>query len=312
MNGKVVKTIALDGDRTAADFAEQITVDRSGWIVLRAWNDHATPDVFDLYPYASTNPVFVTVGSEPIRSREDAAFFLKWIDKVHAAAAANRDYNTQAERDAVLKHIDDARKVFEQQALGGPRHAPAFEIADDLARSVVAGKSRHAATGVRRRSAHVEPFQRPAIIAMAEHRPRAVELIEAELAVEDVAADERELSLHIERRKDHPSKYGRTEIRRIARHRVDHDIGDFFATIVPARSIGQLRRDMLAEQARDMLALRRQAVVEHALNMHLDHRLLRPAGAARVGVGLVQIFQRRRDHHAAAVMVHHAAHSAAR
>ncbi|HTT97140.1 MAG TPA: CehA/McbA family metallohydrolase [Rhizomicrobium sp.] len=115
LNGKVVKTIGLGGERTSADFAEQIPVDRSGWIVLRAWNDHATPDVFDLYPYASTNPVFVTVGGEPIRSKEDAAFFVKWIDKVRAVASANRDYNTPAERNAVLEHIDDARKIFERQ-----------------------------------------------------------------------------------------------------------------------------------------------------------------------------------------------------
>lgn len=115
MNGRVVKTIALTGDRTSADFAEQVSVDHSGWIVLRAWNDHATPDVFDLYPYASTNPVFVAIGGEPIRSRQDATFFIKWIDKVRVAAAANRDYNSQAERDAVLKHIDAARKVFEQR-----------------------------------------------------------------------------------------------------------------------------------------------------------------------------------------------------
>jgi dipeptidyl aminopeptidase/acylaminoacyl peptidase len=115
LNGKVVKTIPLSGDRISADFAEQIPVDHSGWIVLRAWNDHATPDVFDLYPYASTNPVFVTVGNEPIRSKEDAAFFLKWIAKVRAVALSSHDYNSTIERDAVLKHIDDARKKFEQQ-----------------------------------------------------------------------------------------------------------------------------------------------------------------------------------------------------
>ena len=71
--------------------------------------------MFDLYPYASTNPVFVTVGDEPVRSGDDAAFFLKWIGMVRAAASSNRDYNTPAERAAVLKHIDDARQVFERR-----------------------------------------------------------------------------------------------------------------------------------------------------------------------------------------------------
>jgi hypothetical protein len=115
MNGKVVKTIALAGDHTSVDFAEQIPVDHSGWIVLRAWNDHATPDVFDLYPYATTNPIFIMVGRKPMRSKSDAEFFLKWIAKVKASASANHDYNTQTERDAVLRHLDDARQVFEQR-----------------------------------------------------------------------------------------------------------------------------------------------------------------------------------------------------
>jgi hypothetical protein len=113
LNGKVVKSVPLSGDRAKADFADTIRLNESGWLLLRAWNDHATPDVFDLYPYATTNPVFVTVGGRPVRSSADAEFFLKWIDKVRASSAANHDYNNEAERAAILRHIDDARRVFE-------------------------------------------------------------------------------------------------------------------------------------------------------------------------------------------------------
>jgi Tol biopolymer transport system component len=110
LGGKVVQSIAPG---TAADIAAKIRIDRAGWMVLRAWNEHATPDVFDLYPYATTSPVYLSVGGKHARSSEDAAFFLAWIAKTRAAAAANRDYNTTAERDAVLGHIDAARRVFE-------------------------------------------------------------------------------------------------------------------------------------------------------------------------------------------------------
>lgn len=112
LNGKAVQTIAPG---SASDIAGSVKIDRSGWLVLRAWNDHATPDVFDLYPYATTSPVYVTVGGKPPRSAEDAAFFLAWIAKVRAFASASRDYNTKAERDAVLGHIDAARRIFEQR-----------------------------------------------------------------------------------------------------------------------------------------------------------------------------------------------------
>jgi hypothetical protein len=112
LNGKVVQSIAPGSTN---DIAGKLKLDRSGWLVLRAWNEHATPDVFDLYPYATTSPVYVTVGGKPQRSPEDAAFFLQWIDKVRAFAAAHKDYNTRSERDAVLGHIDAARRVFAAQ-----------------------------------------------------------------------------------------------------------------------------------------------------------------------------------------------------
>ena len=42
---------------------------------------------------------------------------------------------------------------------------------------------------------------------------------------------------------------------------------------VPGRAVGQLRRDVLAEQARDMLAGRRQGVIQGGGNQHLDDGL---------------------------------------
>ena len=84
-------------------------------MLLRAWNDHATPDVFDLYPYASTTPVYVQVGNTKVRSKEDADYFLAWIAKAKAAAAANHDYNTPAERKAVMGHIEKAQRIFEKR-----------------------------------------------------------------------------------------------------------------------------------------------------------------------------------------------------
>jgi hypothetical protein len=112
-NGTVVKSIPLRGDRTSANLSGDLDVDRSGWVLVRAWNDHATPDIFDIYPYATSNPVFITVDSKPMRSRTDAQFFIKWIDQVRESAAKNTDYNNQSERVAVLNHIDVARRVFE-------------------------------------------------------------------------------------------------------------------------------------------------------------------------------------------------------
>ena len=111
-DGRVVATIPLPGDRTGARDTVSIPVAHSGWYVLRAYGDRARLPVLDVYPFASTSPIYVTVGGEPVRSREDAEFFQRWIDRLAAAAGAHTGWNNPQERDAVLKQLADARAVY--------------------------------------------------------------------------------------------------------------------------------------------------------------------------------------------------------
>jgi hypothetical protein len=90
-------------------------VTRSGWFLLRARSDRAIEPVLDLYPYATTSPVYLTVGGTPARSAEDAGYFLAWIDRVEAAARANPDWNTAEEREHALELIGEARKEFQRR-----------------------------------------------------------------------------------------------------------------------------------------------------------------------------------------------------
>lgn len=112
-NGEVIENFELDGDRRQANVEGSVRVDESGWLLLRAWNDGSHPLVFDLYPYGTTGPVYVTVGGEPPRSTEDADYFIAWIDRIRESAADHPDYNTAAERAAVLEHLDAAQRVLE-------------------------------------------------------------------------------------------------------------------------------------------------------------------------------------------------------
>jgi hypothetical protein len=113
-NGEVVATIDLAGERTSADIEGDVEVDRSGWLLLRAWNDGASPEVFDIYPWATTNPVYLTLGGAPPRSPEDARYFRDWIADLEAGAEADTSYNTPAERAAILEQIRSARAAFEK------------------------------------------------------------------------------------------------------------------------------------------------------------------------------------------------------
>jgi Tol biopolymer transport system component len=112
MNGKVVRTIRLTGMRRSADFAGTLPVSGSGWLLLRVWNDAASPEIFDLYPYATTNAFFFHAGAAAAHCAGDADFFLKWIDRLEEAAAATGDYNTAQERAATLGEIRAARAIM--------------------------------------------------------------------------------------------------------------------------------------------------------------------------------------------------------
>ena len=111
-NGKPVRSIALRGDRRSADLDERLRVGGPGWILLRAWNDHSQPDIFDIYPYATTNPVFLTTAGTTMHCGADADYFVAWIDRLADAASRHGGYNSDAERRITLGQIAAARKVY--------------------------------------------------------------------------------------------------------------------------------------------------------------------------------------------------------
>jgi Tol biopolymer transport system component len=111
VNGKVVRTIHPDKNRTVADFEGSTKVTGNGWLLVRAWNGGAVPEVFDIYPYGTTNPVFYRTEDAATHCGPDADFFLKWLARLEAAASAHQGYNTTAERDATLREITAARAV---------------------------------------------------------------------------------------------------------------------------------------------------------------------------------------------------------
>ena len=115
-SGRVVATIPLRGGRTSANDTVPIQVDRSGWYVLRAYADRAEMPVLDLYPFASTSPIYVQVGEQPVRSADDATFFVRWIDRMMAATRASTAWNMPDEQTGVLHTLAEARAVFSERA----------------------------------------------------------------------------------------------------------------------------------------------------------------------------------------------------
>lgn len=116
-NGMVVKSFALTGDRRSLDEDGELELD-GGWLLLRAWNDGADPLVLDLYPYATTNPVWLGEPGPAASARQDAAYFSDWLGRVIEAASARDDYNDEAERKATLDYFREARERYQAIADG--------------------------------------------------------------------------------------------------------------------------------------------------------------------------------------------------
>jgi TolB protein len=115
-NGKVVKFFALTGDRRKFDAEGDLPVSTSGWLLLRAWNAGSDPEVLDLYPYATTSPVYLELPGGRRADPTDAAYFATWLDRVIAAASARSDYRTAAERATVIDYLRKARDHYESLA----------------------------------------------------------------------------------------------------------------------------------------------------------------------------------------------------
>jgi hypothetical protein len=115
-NGKVARELTLDANRTSAHIEDSLSLDSSGWCVLRVFSDKAEYPILDLYPYATTSPIYVRMDGAPLRNQTDAAYFVAWVDRLVAAAQGNTLWNTDAEKESVLSLFREARARYAKLA----------------------------------------------------------------------------------------------------------------------------------------------------------------------------------------------------
>jgi Tol biopolymer transport system component len=117
-NGAVVKALAgKDAGATkahdAVDNSGTIALKESGWCLLRASSDKAEYPVLDNYVYATTSPIYVTIGGKKPRSPEDAQYFVAWIARVMEETEKYPDWNSAAEKEYVMGKLSEGKRVFE-------------------------------------------------------------------------------------------------------------------------------------------------------------------------------------------------------
>ena len=115
-NGAVVRRFTLTGQRRDFDAEGTLELAGGGWLLLRAWNETADPGVLDLYPYATTNPVWLGENVRAASARADAAWFADWIERTLGLVAAREDFNTADEKTATLAYLAAARDAYRKIA----------------------------------------------------------------------------------------------------------------------------------------------------------------------------------------------------
>ena len=119
VNGKV----AAHEDVAAGDAAGpqverldvELPIERSSWIALRVRGpDH--PHVFDGPAWAHTSPVYVRVAGREIASRQDAAYFVDWIEQMLRVVAARNRYANAEDRRQVEALFRKAQDEFRKMA----------------------------------------------------------------------------------------------------------------------------------------------------------------------------------------------------
>src|SRR5262249_7915855 len=111
-NGKVVAEAKAAGDRLSAEVEQVADVGRSGWLALRAsgppHRDQPGGSVF-----RHTSPVYLEAAGRRVVAREDAAYFLAWVDRL-AGDIRRRGRVPSRSRAHVASQLAAAREVYEK------------------------------------------------------------------------------------------------------------------------------------------------------------------------------------------------------
>lgn len=113
-NGNVIHTVHATGTRKEIEVELEIPVESSGWIAARVLGP-TQHGVMDAYLFAHTNPVFVIADGEPIRSSEDAAYFVRWIDANIELLRGMDSWDDPAHKEEVIATFEQGRKLYLQQ-----------------------------------------------------------------------------------------------------------------------------------------------------------------------------------------------------
>jgi hypothetical protein len=114
--GAVVATGVLAPDRLSGIIEQKVRVPHSGWFSLRAHGPGKTQ--------AHSGAVYVTVAEKPASAREEANYFLRWLDRLEADVRARDRIPTVAAKAHVAGQFAAARAFYRRLVDPPPRSRP--------------------------------------------------------------------------------------------------------------------------------------------------------------------------------------------
>jgi hypothetical protein len=112
VNGAVVASADAHGDGRHAALTQDLRVDGSCWIAVRAVGPEHELVLDSDGAFAHTSPVYVTVAGAAVAKREDAAYFVEWIERLIAMTEARARFPSDAERDRVIAQFREGQAYY--------------------------------------------------------------------------------------------------------------------------------------------------------------------------------------------------------
>ncbi len=101
-----------DGEGTLFSFTRELKITESSWITLQASASGGIHPVDGAFPQATTNPIWILVGDQPVRSEASADYFMRWIDKLTQMALSHPGWRSQKEKEHVLGQFQEAHTIY--------------------------------------------------------------------------------------------------------------------------------------------------------------------------------------------------------
>jgi TolB protein len=108
-----VQELRMNASRDGGEARGEVAIENSGWCLVRASSEKSEYPILDNYVYGTTSPIYVTVSGKKASSREDAEYFVTWMDRTMAMASKYAYWNSEVEKEVALKRLKAAQEIYE-------------------------------------------------------------------------------------------------------------------------------------------------------------------------------------------------------